>query len=120
LEAAMAATTKKTKKAKKKTAKKKAAPKRRRHTITIKCRGGFCTATPHVLRVHVGDTVVWKAVGTGVDVSFRSSPFKVKKFRIESGKQKATVVVNGPGTFQYSKRCDDCPNPALPPRIIVE
>ena len=110
---------KKTKKAKKKTAKKKTA--RRRRTITIKCIGGFCTATPPVLRnVRVGDTVVWKAIGTGVNVSFRKSPFKVKKFRLESGGQKDTVIVNGPGTFRYSKRCDDCPNPMLPPRIIVE
>ena len=110
---------KKKKTAKKKTAKKKTA--RRRRTITIRCTGGFCIANPPVLaRVHVGDTVVWKAIGTGVNVSFRKSSFTVKKFRLESGDQKATVVVNGPGTFKYSKKCDDCPNPLLPPRIIVE
>ena len=116
----MVAKKKAAKTAKKKTAKKKTAPRRRRHVITIKCRGGFCTATPRSLRVRLGDTVVFKAVGTGVDVSFRSSPFKEKKFRIESGKQKAFLVVNGPGTFNYRKKCDDCPNPMLPPRIIVE
>ena len=110
---------KKAKKAKKKTAKKKAA--RRRRTITIKCTGGFCIASPRELnKVHVGDTVVFKAIGTGVNVSFRKSPFKVMKFRLESGTQKALLVVNGPGTFNYRKKCDDCPNPMLPPRIIVE
>ncbi len=115
---------KKTKKAKKKTVKKKKTTTRKVRTRTIRysCTGaGFCKANPHVLtHVHLGDTVILKAVNTNVKLTFTTSPFKKKTFRILAGKQESALVVNGPATFRYTKTCDDCPNADLTPRIIVE
>jgi plastocyanin len=120
----MAATTRKTKKTKgakkkTKTTKRKTAAAGRRRTITIRCRGG-CTASPERLEIHVGDTVVFKTVGTAATVRFRArSPFKQRRIVIPEDGQKTAVAIRT-GTFRYILACEECPTPAGPPTIIVE
>src|SRR5688500_5337765 len=97
------------------TAKKKTASRRR--PLTFRCRGG-CTPTPHQRKVNLGDTVVMKAVGTGVKVTFTTSPFTQKVFEIASGQKKSAKAVKT-GTFSYRLKCDQCPAGAIPPQIIV-
>ena len=102
--------------AKKKTPKKKKAAPRKR-PLTFRCRGG-CTPTPPQRKVNLGDTVVMKAVGTNVKVTFTTSPFTKKVFNIVPGAPQPAKAVRK-GTFSYSLKCDACPAGAIPPQIIV-
>lgn len=102
--------------AKKKATKKKKTASRRR-PLTFRCRGG-CTPTPHQRKVNLGDTVVMKAVGTNVRVTFTKSPFTKKVFNIVPGTPQSAKAVRK-GTFSYRLRCDACPAGAIPPQIIV-
>ena len=112
--------------AKKKTTTKKKAKSKKKKTasratrrLTFRCRGG-CIATPAELHVDVGDTVLMTAVGTDVEVRFANSPFKRRIFNIPSGGTDSAVVIKTTGTFRYRLKCDECPTPALPPRIIID